>query len=82
MNTVIFLDIKKAFDTVNHDILLQKMKAYGISGPELEFSNSYSTSKTGYNTVALMAPHQASSQLAWCSTRLYPRSFIVSNLYE
>ena len=40
------------------------------------------TSKTGYNTVASMAPHQASSQLAWCSTRLYPRSFIISNLYE
>ena len=41
MNTVIFLDIKKAFDTVNHDILLQKMRAYGISGPGLEFFNSY-----------------------------------------
>ena len=30
MNSVIFLDIKKAFDRVNHDMLLQKMKAYGI----------------------------------------------------
>ena len=38
---MIFLDIKKAFNTVNHDILLQKMKSYGISGPELEFFNSY-----------------------------------------
>ena len=41
MNSVIFLDIKKAFDTVSHDILLHKMKVYGISGPELEFFNSY-----------------------------------------
>ena len=48
MNTVIFLDIKKAFDTVNHDILLQKMKAYGISGPELEFFNSYLKNRVQY----------------------------------
>ena len=48
MNSVIFLDIKKAFDSVNHDILLQKMKAYGISGPELEFFNSYLRNRVQY----------------------------------
>ena len=51
MNTVIFLDIKKAFDTVNHDILLQKMKSYGISGPELEFFNSYLKNRVQYCSI-------------------------------
>ena len=57
--TLIFLDIKEANanDTVNHDILLQKMKAYGISDPLIL------TSKTGYNTVTSIAPLQTSGKL-------------------
>ena len=42
MNGVVFLDIKKAFDSINHGILLNKMKkCFGISSIELKWFESY-----------------------------------------
>jgi len=43
---VLFLDIKKAFDSINHEILLQKMKHYyGIKDIQLEWFQSYLTNR-------------------------------------
>ena len=42
LNGVVFLDIKKAFDSINHHILLNKMnEQFGIFGMELKWFESY-----------------------------------------
>ena len=42
LNGVVFLGIKKAFDSINHGILLNKMKKrFGISSIELKWFESY-----------------------------------------
>ncbi len=44
----IFLDLSKAFDTLDHRILLEKLKYYGINGVAYELMESYITNRKQY----------------------------------
>ena len=40
-NLTVFLDINKAFDTIDYSILLEKLMYYGITGGKSDFFRSY-----------------------------------------
>ena len=46
-----YIDLKKAFDTVNHRILIEKMQRYGIRGHILDWFKSYLNNRKQFTHI-------------------------------
>lgn len=58
-----FCDLSKAFDCVEHKILLEKLKLYGFGGPSLKFFESYL--KNRKQTVFVMGEWSDQQSVEW-----------------
>ena len=43
---LVFIEYKKAFDLIDHGLLLEKLKAYGVRDNDLDFLRSYLSGRT------------------------------------
>ena len=71
---VIFMDISKAFDTINHSSLLAKLKAYGFSNQALSLLRSYLCSRFQRSIIngsfSSWNSHRSTSRFNFRSTSL------------
>ena len=48
LTMAIFIDLKKAFETISHELLLQKLKRYSIREISSDFIHIYLTNRKQY----------------------------------
>ena len=75
----IFIDLRKAFGTVNHEILLNKLEHYGFCGNMLKWFQSYLSYRKQYVSVN---GHLNFLILLWGSPGLCPRTITILNIYK
>ena len=76
----VFIDLKKAFDTVDHSILIEKLYHYGIRGTANKWICSYLMNR--YQYVTINGTNSDYMNVLWGSPRIYFRADLIHTLYQ
>ena len=71
----VYLDFSKAFDTVNHEILMRKLQHNGIRGVMLSWFKSYLSNRKQYVSVKNSSSSMSNISLVFCKARCWARYF-------
>ena len=79
----IYIDLSKAFDTLNYLILLSKLKYYGVNGCANNLICGYLTGRSQYVEYnGHKSEELPVSCYYWCSTRINLRTLAFSHLHK
>ena len=79
-NAIQFIDLKKAFDTIDHEILLKKLEGYGFKANTLELFKHCLSGRTQL-TVINNGQVRDEYYPLWSATMLYLRAFFILTLH-
>ena len=77
----IFIDLKKAFDTVDHEILLKKMEHYGVRGTSNVWFHNYLTDREQLVCIDGTKSGKKNNSL-WGAPRVCPWAIIIFDFYK
>ena len=75
----VFIDLSKAFDTVDKDILFTDLENYGVNGNNLRWFQSYLKNRKQYLNFNNKITNFVTNSL-WCSSRVHTWTSVILNL--
>ena len=76
------LDFSKTFDNVDHEIVLAKLKYYGIRGISSKWFKSYLENLKQFVTYNRVNEIKNTTDKMWCPPRIYIRSSNIIDIHK